>query len=102
MNDNQTNLQTLPQKGVTCLSLRRIDKGALVGFCDIKIEAWHLVLKDCKWFKKGPAEWIGMPSTKFTDKNGKDHYSDLVEFSDKYSADRFQAAALKAIQDFEG
>jgi hypothetical protein len=92
------NVTMLPQRGIECLSRKMINKGALVAICDIRINGWHLVLRDCKWFRKDSKQWIGLPSTKFVDRNGKAVYTNLVEFIDKNAAARFQAAALEAVE----
>lgn len=94
-------VSAFPQRGIHCLTRRMVNKGSLVAFCDLKITAWNLVLKDCKWFKKGPAEWVGLPSSSYTNRDGKMIYKDLVEFDDKHAAERFQAAALAAVHDFK-
>lgn len=97
----QSNVQQLrPTTGITCTKFRAINKGALVGFCDFQIEAWNLALSDCKHFKTNKAEWIGLPSVAFTTRDGKTQYKNVVEFTDKTAAERFQHAALAALQKF--
>jgi DNA-binding cell septation regulator SpoVG len=94
----QDNVQAIrPEGGIVATKLRRIDKGALVGFVDLRIEGWGLILNDCKWFRTNKAEWIGMPSAKFTTRDGKTTYKDIIEFTDKAIEDRFLAAALRAV-----
>lgn len=94
--------QLRPHAGITCTKFRAISKGALVGFCDLQIKAWNLALSDCKHFKTNKAEWIGMPSVAFTTRDGKTQYKNLVEFTDKLAAERFQHAALAAVRKFTG
>jgi hypothetical protein len=88
------------QHGVTILKLRRIDKGALIAFCDIEIPAWGIILHDCKWFGKDGREWIGLPSTSYVNREDKTIYKDLMEFTDRQKGDRFQQAALAAIRSY--
>lgn len=92
--DNIESLKT----GITAGDLRKVNKGALVGFCQLTIHAWHLVLSDCKWFRKDGNEWIALPSSSYTNRDGKTVYKNLVEFSDKEAAARFQEAALAAVR----
>lgn len=93
------NVQPLrPETGIVATQLRRINKGALIGFCDLRITAWNLLLHDCKWFKTNNGEWIGLPSVRYETREGKTAYKDLIEFTDKQAASRFQAAALAAVQ----
>lgn len=87
-------------EGIVCTRFRAINKGALVGFCDIEIKAWNLAIFDCKYFKTNKAEWIGAPSSAFTTRDGKTQYKNLVEFTDKAASERFQLAALAAVRSF--
>jgi hypothetical protein len=48
--------------------------------------------------KKDDREWVSLPSDKFTNRDGKTVYLDLVEITDKTTHERFQAAALAAIR----
>lgn len=78
-----------------------INKGALVAIFDVRIEGWGgLTLHDCKWFRNQRGSWVGMPSERYTDKLGNTRYRTLVEFFDEGAKDRFEAAALKAVEDF--
>jgi hypothetical protein len=83
--------------GIIASNLRRIDKGAVIGKVDIEIPAWHLKIT-CLWMKKDDREWVSLPSDKFTNRDGKTVYRDLVEITDKATHDRFQAAALEAVR----
>ena len=87
-----------PVPAIMATGLRRINKGALMGFCDLRIAAWSIVLHDCKWFRTNNGEWIGMPSVRYETRDGKTVYKDLIEFTDKEVASRFQAAALAAVR----
>ncbi len=101
MSDRGNVAQLRPSSGILVTRVNNINKGALVGFCDIRIEAWGLAIYDCKHFKTDKAEWIGMPSSSFTTRDGKKTYKDLVEFTDKEAAARFQRAALAAVLAFK-
>jgi hypothetical protein len=94
--------QLRPTTGIRVTRVHPINKGALVAFCDIHIEAWGLAIYDCKHFKTNKAEWIGLPSSAFTNRDGKTLYKTLVEFTDKEAAERFQRAALAAVLNFKG
>jgi hypothetical protein len=103
-----------PQRGIRCVSLRHINKGALIAFCDLQCEAWSLLLHDrkwsceawslllhdCKWFSKNGNEWISLPSTSYTNRDGKTVYKDLIEFTDKEVSERFNRAALQAVKTY--
>lgn len=87
-------------RGVTCLALRRIEKGSILGFCVLKINAWNLIVRDCKWMSGERGDWVALPSSSYTDKDGKKRYTPIVEFSDKEAARRFQDAAIAAVRAF--
>ena len=80
--------------GVVVSNVRRIGKGALVSIFDAEIPAWHLLIKECKLFRKEDREWICLPSSPWTNKDGKTIYKDLIEFNDPEAFKRFQAACL--------
>lgn len=88
----------LPQgQAVVCVALRIIEKGSLRGFCDLEIPAWHLVLRNCTWMRGEHGDWIGLPTSSFTKRDGARAYNKLVEFSDKDVARRFGERALAAV-----
>lgn len=92
------NVHPLPSRGITALKVRRVNKGKLIGFVDLEIHAWHMVLNDCRWMSGEHGEWIALPSTSFQTKEGTTRYKDLVEFTDPEAKRRFQEAALAAIR----
>lgn len=88
--------------GIVCSALRRIDKGNLIAIGTIQIPAWHLEIAECKWCRsKEGKEFIALPSSKFTNRAGETAYKTLVSFTDRAASDRFQAAALAAMQGFQ-
>jgi len=89
--------QLRPEPGIVCRRLARIDKGSLIGFCDLEIVRWHLVLNECTWAIGKTGEFIGLPSRRY-EKDGKPAWKPLVEFSDKEASRRFQEAALAAVR----
>ena len=79
---------------------RPIGKNTLVGVCDIKIPRWHLRFRGCLYHRKNDKEWMAFASREWIDqrdRNGK--YADLIQFTDRITADRFQAAVLPAIRE---
>ena len=90
-----------PQPAMVVSRLRKINKGALVGFFDLEITGWRLGLHDCTWFCKDDREWIGLPSVKVTTKEGNAIWKKIVEFTDRQADARFQAAALEAVRLFD-
>jgi DNA-binding cell septation regulator SpoVG len=57
-----------------------------------------MVVHGLKLFaKEGGNRWIGLPSEKFTDKNGVEGFRPIVEFSNREACDSFRDAVLNAI-----
>lgn len=83
--------------GIVCRRLIRVDKGSLIGFCDLEITRWRLVLHECTWATGKNGEFIGLPQKRY-EKDGKTAYKALVEFSDKEAFRRFQEAGLAAVR----
>ena len=98
--DARAEVLLLPQQGIECLSRRMINRGALLAVCDIRINGWHLLLRDCKWFRKDNRSWIGLPSTSYKGHDGVTRYTNVVAFVSKEAHLRFQAAALEAVEQF--
>lgn len=94
----QPNITPLHEWGIQCLSLRTLNKGSLVAFCDLGVERWGVIIRDAKWFKKGTNEWIGLPSSQFTTRDGRTEYRNLVEFEDRELKRRFDEEALRALK----
>lgn len=74
-----------------------INKGVLVGFFDLTCPAWGVVINDCKLFRKGDREWVGLPAVGYKNRDGKMIWKNIVEIPDKDAQTRFQEAALRAI-----
>lgn len=97
-----SNITPLREWGIRCLSLRTLNKGSLVAFCDFEIGRWGVIIRDCKWFKKGQNEWIGLPSSQFTTRDGRSEWRNLVEFEDRELKRRFDEEALRVLKSWTG
>jgi hypothetical protein len=78
----------------------------LRGFLALKLDPSGLVLRDCALHEKGDRRWIGLPGKPQVDAEGrvrkdpatgKTLYVPVVEIPDNDARERFQAAALAAI-----
>ena len=72
------------------------EKNALRGFFTLTLPS-GLVIHNCSLFQKGEGRWIGMPSNKFTTKEGTTSYTPIVEFVSREVADKFRDQALEAL-----
>jgi len=89
--------QLRPEPGIVCRRLARVDKGSIIGSCDLEIVRWNLLLYGCTWFNGKNGEFIGLPSQRYV-QDGKTSYKPLIQFSSKEASRRFQEAALAAVR----
>jgi hypothetical protein len=82
--------------GVIASNLKRIGKNTLVGTVDIEAPAWRIRFKGCLWHQKGDKQWLAFPGREWV-KDGQRQFADLVEITDPSVRDRFQRAALDAV-----
>jgi hypothetical protein len=84
---------------------RRLARHTLQGFVTLTLAPSGLVLHECALHEKNGKRWIGLPSTPQIDSegrhrlvDGKKQYTAVVEIIGKEERDRFQAAALQAVE----
>ena len=96
-------------KGVTCTAWKPLERNTLRGFADLWLRAARLHIRGCAVHEKNGKRWVQLPARPQLDKDrnlvrddaGKVQYVTIMEFDDREVADRFTAAAITAIQDFE-
>jgi hypothetical protein len=77
------------------INYRPIAKGSLAGAFDLELPS-GLILKSCALFDKGGKRWISGPAKKIG--SGPDaKYEKLVEFTSRETNERFNKAALEAV-----
>ena len=100
---------TLDSKAlVICTAWKPYERNTLRGFADLWLRAARLNVKDCAVHEKIARRWVRLPAKPQLDKDrqlvrddtGKIQYAKVIDFDSKEVADRFNAAALKAIEDF--
>jgi len=74
-------------------------KNSLQGFLTFTLPS-GLVIQNCTLHEKEGARWIGLPSRQYTKDDGSKSYTPLVEFATREARQRFQAAALEAVDRF--
>ena len=73
---------------------------SLQGFATLQLPS-GLVLHDCAFHEGGNgAGWIGMPARSYTTKDGNTSWQRLVDFADRHSHEKFQQAALAALDEY--
>ncbi len=93
---------------VICTAWKPYEKNTLKGFADLWLRTARLNVHGCAVHEKNGRRWVQLPARPQLDKdrnlvrdeNGKIQYAKILDFDDREVADRFNAAALKAIEDF--
>jgi hypothetical protein len=98
----------LPLKGATSKTLasgeftitnwRPFERNTLKAFLTVTPPS-GLVLNGCTLHEKG-SRWVGMPAEKFVKADGTTSWKPIVEFASKGARDRFQAEAVRAVEQF--
>jgi DNA-binding cell septation regulator SpoVG len=81
---------------VTVSNYKAFEKNTLRAFFTATLPD-GLIIHNLSLHEKNGGRWIGMPSEKFTDREGKTGYKKLIEFSDRVALDAFRDACLDAI-----
>lgn len=75
------------------------EKNTLRGFVSLELPS-GLILHGFTLHEKNGSRWIGMPAKEFTKSDGIKSWVPQIEFASKEARDRFQAAALGAVDDY--
>jgi hypothetical protein len=87
---------------VVASNYKPIGKNTLIASVDLTIPRWHLTFRGCLFHRKNGREWAAFPAREWIDQPGAKQYADLIKFTDRATAERFQAAALAAIHAVAG
>lgn len=79
------------------LNHREINNGIMVAGFDILIEEWGVTFKKCTHFKTNNSEWIGFPSSKYSDTEGNTKYAPYIHMEKERKA-MFDAKVLEMLQ----
>jgi DNA-binding cell septation regulator SpoVG len=79
--------------------------GAMLGFCAVEL-ASGMVINNLRLMTGKSGPWVAMPAQKQLDRdgqpradvNGKPIYSQLIEFRDRATADRFSAMVISLLE----
>lgn len=112
MGDDRLGLtpNAMKAKAIRAANWRPREQNTLQGFVDLYMPS-GLTLHDCSYHCRNNTRWIGFPAWPQLDregrvrtnpKNGRPSYAAVVTFDDREAHDRFQAAALAAIDELLG
>jgi hypothetical protein len=90
---------------MVCTSFMPLRKNTLLGFCEIHISEFDMVLKDIAIHQKNGAKWAAPPAKRQLkdgvivkdEQTGKPAYVNVVEFGSRASRDRFSQQVLDAV-----
>jgi hypothetical protein len=89
---------------IRCTRIEHEENGTLRGFVDLELTKVGLIIRDCRWHKKGNREWVEFPAVMVRDRyeahDGKRNLKSLLEITNPYFKDQFRAAAVAAIHEF--
>jgi DNA-binding cell septation regulator SpoVG len=84
--------------GFAVRQFRPFEKNTLLGFLELELPS-GLIIHDITLHEKGDSRWVSMPAKQY-EKNGEKTWIPLVEFTSKETRERFQAAALAALDEY--
>jgi len=96
---------------ITASDWRPVVKNSLQGFCVLELSPSGLVLRDCALHARDGKRWVSLPAKAQIDaegrqrkdsNSGKPLWSPVVEIRGKDQRERFQRAALLAIDALRG
>ena len=86
--------------GIEITKFRQFEKNTLRGFLNIHLTNTGLELRDATYHQKDGKRWIGLPAKPYEDEKGDTKYSYRIKFVDKEKWSQFQAATLKALDEY--
>ena len=101
-------MNTGDSHAVTCTAFKPFQRDTLQGFADLWLRSARLNIRGCAVHERNGKRWVQLPARPQLDKDrqlvrddaDKIQYATVLEFDSREVADRFNAAALKAIEDF--
>jgi hypothetical protein len=74
-------------------------KNTLQGFLTLTLPS-GLVIHNCTLHRKNGVRWLGLPAQRYSKDDGSTSYATLIEFTTEEARQRFQEAALEAVDRF--
>lgn len=84
---------------IVVLDFKPFPKNTLVGFFNLSLPAVGLTLCECTFHRSEGKSWVGLPARSY-EVGGVKKWMRLVEATDKSAHFRFQAVAVKAIENY--
>lgn len=77
---------------------RKVDRGALVGYCNVEFERNGVEIRDISVFEKEGRHWVGFPSRQYEDSHGEKKYAPYVKINNKDFFEKFQKSVLQGLK----
>jgi hypothetical protein len=87
------------QHGIRVTNWRPCRKNTLQAFLTLNLPS-GLVIHNCGLHEKNTKRWISFPARQYKKEDGSAGYKGLIEFADRAVSERFQTAALAAVDRF--
>lgn len=85
------------------IEYKPIGKNTLVGTFTLRLDPIGLTIKECLFHRKpsdnGAREWVAFPARPYQ-KDGKTEYMKILDWPDRSTWDRFQAAIVPRVKAF--
>ena len=81
---------------VTCTRYRPVNKGCIIGTCNIVIPTWGIEFFDITLFENGNQRWVTFPSRQY-ERDGKKNYMPYFRFQNKTDAEMFADKVFEAV-----
>jgi hypothetical protein len=94
-----SNSHNTPELTIEILTFKKFIKGALCGWVDLTLPAIGLTLHSLGLFEKDGRRWLGLPQREY-EAGGERKFAAVAEFIDRAANERFQRAALTALDAF--
>lgn len=80
----------------TVREFKPFNKNTLQAFLSLELPS-GMVLHGCTLHKQNGSRWIGVPARQYEKSDGENSWMRLVDFTSKDARERFQSAALAAV-----
>lgn len=80
------------------LKYEAVDKGVCIGYVDVKIDTWNLIIRRIAHLQKGERRWFNLPQYSIDGNEGKRLYVRYVDFDSIDTSSRFFEALKEAVR----
>jgi hypothetical protein len=82
---------------VSVANFRAVVKNTLLGFFDLTLDDIGLQIVGCSLHERDGNRWIGYPGKPYKDKEGKESWANIVNFTSREAKDKFSMLVHAAL-----